>query len=358
MKRNFAVLGAGNGGQVISAYLKLCGKHVALYDRFPEFLAPILAQGGIRLEGVDKTGFAKLDLVTAEVSEAVREAEIIFVVLPAFAHAFAAGQLAPCLTDGQTVIICPGATGGALEFRAVFDRLGCTAKIKLAETNSLFYAARSHDGVATITGVKDELSLAALPASDTGRIIDELRDVYPQLVPAQNVLETSLNNFNTVVHPIPVLLNAGRIESGESFRHYFEGITPSVGRLMERLDAERLAVGAAYGVHLMSMRESYRRYYHAEADELWQVAHMVKAHEPILAPAKLDSRLLTEDVPMGLVPMAALGRAAGVPTPVIDSVIILTGGLLGVDFAASGRSMERLGIQGKDKKALLNALQG
>lgn len=85
---------------------------------------------------------------------------------------------------------------------------------------------------------------------------------------------------------------------------------------------------------------------------------MVKAHEPILAPAKLDSRLLTEDVPMGLVPMAALGRAAGVPTPVIDSVIILTGGLLGVDFAASGRSMERLGIQGKDKKALLNALQG
>ena len=41
----------------------------------------------------------------------------------------------------------------------------------------------------------------------------------------------------------------------------------------------------------------------------------------------------------------ALGRAAGVPTPVIDSVIILTGGLLGVDFTASGRSMERLGIQ-------------
>ena len=50
MKQNFAVLGAGNGGQVISAYLKLCGKHVTLYDRFPQVLAPIRARGGIQLE--------------------------------------------------------------------------------------------------------------------------------------------------------------------------------------------------------------------------------------------------------------------------------------------------------------------
>ena len=87
MKQNFAVLGAGNGGQVISAYLKLCGKHVTLYDRFPQVLAPIRARGGIQLEGVSKTGFAKLDQICEDVAQAVDGAEIIFVVLPAFAHA-------------------------------------------------------------------------------------------------------------------------------------------------------------------------------------------------------------------------------------------------------------------------------
>ena len=165
MKQNFAVLGAGNGGQVISAYLKLCGKHVTLYDRFPQVLAPIRARGGIQLEGVSKTGFAKLDQICEDVAQAVDGAEIIFVVLPAFAHAYVAQELAGCLVDGQTVVVCPGATGGALEFRAIWDRAGCRSKVRLCETNSLFYAARAQDAVATISGVKDELSLAALAIS-------------------------------------------------------------------------------------------------------------------------------------------------------------------------------------------------
>ena len=193
MKQNFAVLGAGNGGQAISAYLKLKGKHVALYDRFPQVLEPIRKRGGIQLEGVDATGFAQLDLVCEDVAQVVRGAQVIFVVLPAFAHAYVAQQLAGCLEDGQTVVVCPGATGGALEFRAIWNKAGCTAKVRLCETNSLFYAARAHDGVATISGVKDELSLAALPAGDTQAILDDLADVYPQLIPAANVLETSLN---------------------------------------------------------------------------------------------------------------------------------------------------------------------
>ena len=72
MKQNFAVLGAGNGGQVIAAYLKLKGKHVTLYDRFSQVLEPIRRRGGIQLEGVSDTGFAKLDLVTEDVPQAVQ----------------------------------------------------------------------------------------------------------------------------------------------------------------------------------------------------------------------------------------------------------------------------------------------
>lgn len=356
MKQNFAVLGAGNGGQVISAYLKLCGKHVTLYDRFPQVLAPIRARGGIQLEGVSKTGFAKLDQICEDVAQAVDEAEIIFVVLPAFAHAYVAQELAGCLVDGQTVVVCPGATGGALEFRAIWDRAGCRSKVRLCETNSLFYAARAQDAVATISGVKDELSLAALPAQDTQAIIDDLSDVYPQLIPAANVLETSLNNMNTVVHPLPVLLNAGSIERGEKFRHYFDGITPAVGEVVEQMDRERVAVGRAYGLDILSLRDAYIHYYHVQAEKMSDLCHMSQAHANIMAPGVLDSRLIVEDVPMGLVPISALGRAAGVPTPIIDSVITLTGALVGQDFWKSGRTMESLGIAGLDREQLVARL--
>ena len=356
MKQNFAILGGGNGGQVIAAYLKLCGKHVTFYDRFAPVLEPIRARGGIQLEGVSKTGFARLDLITDDVPQAVAGAEVIFVVLPAFAHAYVAEQLAGCLTDGQTVIVCPGSTGGALEFRAIWDRAGVTAKVRLCETNSLFYSARAKDAVATINGVKDVLSVAALPASDTQAIIDDLADVYPQLIPAKNVLETSLNNMNAVVHPVPVLLNAGRIESGVPFRHYVDGVTPAVGDLVEQLDRERVAVGEAYGLDVLSFRKSYEVYYHVTGDRLSDLCQKSTAHVGIMAPAALDSRLITEDVPMGLVPMSALGKAAGVPTPIIDSVITLAGALVGRDFWSTGRTLESLGIAGLTKEELLKQL--
>lgn len=356
MKQNFAVLGAGNGGQVIAAYLKLRGKHVALYDRYPAVLEPIRRRGGIQLEGVAETGFARLDLVCGDVAQAVRGAEIIFVVLPAFAHAYVAQELAGCLEDGQTVVVCPGATGGALEFRAVWDRAGCKAEVRLCETNSLFYAARAHDGVATISGVKDELSLAALPAAQTREIIADLADVYPQLIPAANVLETSLNNMNTVVHPLPVLLNAGRIESGAQFRHYFDGITPAIGEVVEQMDRERVAVGRAYGVDVLSLRDAYVHYYHVTAETMSDLCHKAEAHANIMAPGALDSRLIVEDVPMGLVPISELGKAAGVPTPIIDSVITLTGALVRRDFRKDGRTLESLGLAGLGREALMGRL--
>lgn len=350
MKRSFAVLGGGNGGQAIAAYLKLCGKQVSLYDRYPEVLEPIRAQGGIMLEGVSRTGFARLDGICSDVAQAAEGAEVIFVVLPAFAHAYVAEELAGCMCGGQTVVVCPGATGGALEFRAVWERAGCKAKVRLCETNSLFYAARAQGGRAVISGVKEELSLAALPSGDTEAVIEDLADVFPQLIPAANVLETSLNNMNTVVHPLPVLLNAGRIESGVPFRHYMEGITPAVGELVEKMDQERVAVGAAYGLKILSLREAYVHYYGVTAEKMSDLCHMTQAHAGIMAPGVLDSRLIMEDVPMGLVPIAALGRAAGVATPIMDAVITLTGALVGRDFWQSGRTLESLNIAGIRKE--------
>lgn len=356
MKERFAVLGAGNGGQVIAAYLKRRGKQVTLYDRFAQVLQPIRDRGGIQLEGLPEAGFAQLDGVYDQVAPAVRGAQVIFVVLPAFAHAYVAGELAGCLEDGQTVVVCPGATGGALEFRAIWNQAGCSAQVRLCETNSLFYAARAKDAVAVVSGVKDELSLAALPAGDTQAIIDDLADVYPQLIPAANVLETSLNNMNTIVHPLPVLLNAGRIESGEQFRHYFDGITPAIGDLAEEMDKERVAVGKAYGLDILSLRDAYVHYYHVQAEKMSDLCHMTPAHATIMAPAVLDSRLIVEDVPMGLVPISQLGKAAGVPTPIMDAVITLAGALVKRNFWQEGRTLEALGIAGLSREELLKKL--
>jgi len=45
--------------------------------------------------------------------------------------------------------------------------------------------------------------------------------------------------------------------------------------------------------------------------------------------------------------MAELGRAARVATPVISGIVATAGAMTGRDFAAEGRTLERLGLEGK-----------
>lgn len=77
MKKKYGILGAGNGGQSISAYLKLKGNEVYLYDRYQSMIDPIKERGGIELTGVSLNGTAKLDKITTDIEEAIKGVDFI-----------------------------------------------------------------------------------------------------------------------------------------------------------------------------------------------------------------------------------------------------------------------------------------
>jgi opine dehydrogenase len=58
-------------------------------------------------------------------------------------------------------------------------------------------------------------------------------------------------------------------------------------------------------------------------------------------------------VPIGLTIYSQLGRQLGVDLPLMESVIHLSGALLGRDFATEGRTLERCGIEGLSGNQLL-----
>jgi opine dehydrogenase len=172
------------------------------------------------------------------------------------------------------------------------------------------------------------------------------------------VLHTGLANLNPVLHTAPMVLNAGRIESGERFEFYGEGITPAVAAVVAAYDDERLAVARALDLEVQSLGEWAESTYGVREDAVYDLVQALQreVYRARPAPPTLDPRFLTEDVPCGTVPVASLAAALGVPVAVHDSVIAIASRLLGTDFATAGRSELRRGLDGLDAAGMRSAV--
>jgi opine dehydrogenase len=353
----FCVLGAGHGGTAMAAHLSLMGFDVNLYNRNPERLRPIQIQGGIELiADADNLprGMAALGTITDNIQEAIAGAHLLMVVVPANAHVFMAEQVAPHLVDGQMIVLHPGRTGGAMEVHAVLRKHGVTADVIVAEAQTFIYASRSmNPGQTKIFRIKNNIPVAAIPAHRTPEVVNALRHAFPQFVPGDNVMKTSLDNIGAIFHPAVTVLNAARIESthGE-FDYYTEGITPTMSLILENMDRERVAVAEALGFRAMSAREWLYVAYDAAGPTLYEAMRANRGYDGIKAPKTLYTRYISEDIPMSLVPISSIGDMVGVPTPTTKAIIHLGSLLHQCDYWAQGRTAERLGLTGLTLKQI------
>ena len=343
----YCVVGAGNGGLAMAGHLGLMGFPTALYNRTAAKLEAVRWHGGVRIEGA-AAGFGRVDLATSDMAEALEGVDLVMVVTPSTAHRELAALMAPHLQDGQIVVLNPGRTGGALEFSATLRAKGARGRAIIAEAQTFVYASRAtsrHE--ARIFSIKNGVALAALPSYWTPEVLASLEPAYPQFKAGGNVLATSMENIGAVFHPALTILNAGWIEgTGGDFDYYLQGITPSIAKVLERVDEERLAVARALGVRSMSAREWLYLSYDSPGGTLYEAIGNTEAYRGIKAPATIAHRYVFEDLPMSLVPMASLGAMLGVPTPTIDMVIDLGSLMHGVDYRARGRTVESMGLAG------------
>lgn len=344
----YTVIGAGNGGKAMAAHLALMGFETTLYNRTAEHVEAIRQRRGIDLESGETgpRGFGKLALVTSDMKEALDQCDVAMVVIPSSAHAEVARAMAPHLRDGQIVVLHPGRTCGAIEVARVLRDEHCHADVTIAEAETFLYASRS-DGPAQarIFRIKEAVPLAALPSYRTGDVLGILHYAFPQYIDGGNVLRTGLNNMGAIFHPALTLLNAGRIESTRGdFQFYIDGVTPSVARVLEVLDRERVTVAAALGIRARTAQEWLALAYNATGDNLYEAIQNQPGYYGIKAPPTLNHRYIFEDVPMSLVPIAALGQRYGVAVAGIDSIIRLACIIHRTDYWRRGRTLDKLGI--------------
>jgi opine dehydrogenase len=300
----------------MAAHLTLEGFAVRLFEmpRFAENIRPAQERGGIELTGVVGEGFAKLELTTTDVAQAIQGVSHIFVVTQALAHEEIAQLCAPHLEEDQTIILFPG-SGGALQVAKTLRDEGITTKkIYIAETVTLPYACRIK-GPAWVnvhSGPAAREIIAAFPGKDIDAVIE-------------------------LLHPIGVIFSLARIEySKGEFWMYKEAFTPSVMKLLKALERERVAMLREVGVEPMEFGAYYEHRYQKPWSDFAAVASK--------GPASANTRYISEDIPIGMVLWASLGDMLGIPTPTAQSLIHISSVIHDTDYWQGGRTVEKLGL--------------
>jgi len=372
--RKIAVVGAGNGGHAMAAHKTLDGFEVGLFElpRFADRIRQVLDTRQITIEWPgQRKETVKVHQVTTDIAAALEGVEVIFVVTPAFGHKTMAEVCAPHVEDGQIICLTPG-SGGSLEFARIFRERGVDKDLLLCESCTLPYGARLvGPGHVLIHIEAVTLPTGVFPANRTDEAISKLREVYPIIVPAANVLEAAINNPNPIVHPAATLLSVTRIEySGGEFYLYREGMTPAVARVYEALEGERLAILDRLGLKLHhyagldardynlgdTLEECHDRILNTSMDAAFG-AGSIEAGIQMKGPSSMQDRYVTEDVPYGLVLLASLGRLLDIPTPICDAIINLCGAINRANYWTEGRGVDKLGLGGMSAEEIMAFLQ-
>lgn len=355
-----AVFGSGGGALAVAADMARCNREAVLcdFDDFRPNLEPVARHGGVVVHSDWFGPFLQPLNVAESIEDALDGARLAIVVVPCFAHERWVEALSPHIDRTQALLFLGEGSGAVVARRAIGPPTA------IAEANTLPYLARLvAPGEVNAFRKYGGVLIASLPASgnETARVMGLVEDVWPYAEPTDTVWNTVLANYNAIDHVAAMVSNAGTLENRTGgMLLWGEGATPSVVNVIDAVDAELLALRRALG------SADDRRYQDflvaqgfapdlgdgASLFDTVRASKLVASYAPTGDAGGLNTRYVTEDVPYALVLASSLGRAAGVPTPVVDGLIEVSSAMLGRDFGAEGRTLATLGLDGLDATGL------
>jgi len=393
-----AVFGGGAVGKTCAADIKLAGREVRLFDLPPYAKHSLkdLDKTGILFDGIqrnkycfERSGRAFPDLITSDAAAAVRGAGHIVVACGAWGHEAMFRALIPHLEDGQVVNVFTD-NFGCLLLRRLMREMGCTKNVIVGGWSSAPYGTRIESiGKFAFPHVAAKyraitLRGAALPMTDTDDFLEASR-YLPCMDAVTNgdgpskantVLDVDFANVNPVIHVPATVLGVSTMENWgvifggydrNSYSMYSHGLCPSICEVQYQFYNEEIALAEAIGVgtpkyrkEMFFSRRSVLTQEYMGLDEQGNDNVVFPLDQPSdegnTGPNNIHHRYMTEDVPIGCKVYHDLGVQYGVPTPIIDSMIVLAGAMHQKNFFESRYNLEYLGIGNLSKEELLDYL--
>lgn len=291
-------------------------------------------------------------------AEAVEAADAVLVAVPATAYRAVLGEVAAALRPAQPVLISGHLSFAALYLATLLAARRVSAPVAAWGT-TVVSGRRTAPNRVRLSSVRREVDVAALPAASAEPVLALCRDLFGDRFRARaGLLAVALSNVNPQNHLAIALANFTRMERGEAWGQN-TNITASVGRYMEALDAERLAIADAFGVEVRTLRRHFHLSFGAPEGPVGEMARALaeRGNDPA-APRSTDTRYVLEDAPFGLHPTVLLGGVCGRPAKLHEAGLLTLSALYGRDLAEANDVVPALGLAGLSAAELARLADG
>jgi opine dehydrogenase len=336
-----AILGAGAIAFASAALLERNGHTPILWSPSGTRTAALAAGASLIATGAVAGAFHPE--IAASCAAALADADIVYIAVPGYAHRAVIDQAVAHLRPDQPVVFSSHMSFSLLYLRQRRATFG-PAPMLIAWGTTVVTGRQPSLTETAVSNIRAKVDMAVLPATAAPDGLALCTTLFgDRFVLRDSLTAIGLSNLNPQNHLAIALCNLTRMEKGEHWLQYGH-ITGAVGRLMEALDAERLAIAHAYGVTVRTLHEHFRLSFAATGNTMAEMAlSLSQRGADVAAPATLDTRYVTEDVPFGLWPTVCLARAAGVPAPLHEAGVQMFSALYGRDFAAENDLLPALG---------------
>jgi hypothetical protein len=369
-KSVLAICGGGNAAHAVAVVASKNFDGEIVWLRGSEEKAETLRQGvfsagGLRSTGVI-TGMAnKVAAISADAQEIIPRADLVILVVPAFAHVAWLEKIAPHLKSNAVVGALPARSGFEFDVMRIIPGIGPAGERQVFGLQTLPWSTRVQQPgkLANIGALKAKVYVATLPGSRSATLAPLLSALLgTEIIASPNFLNLSLGNPGQIIHP-GIMYGWFSNWSGKTYRQeeiprFYADLTDCAGQLVNSLSDDVVAVAQkivakSHGKLDLSatlpIHEWLRMSYPTQTADFTSVASCLRTG-PIqarkvpmveIAPGEFvpdfQYRYLSEDMPFGLAVSKAVGQIADVATPTLDAVIDWSQKKLGKQYLVNGK---------------------
>jgi len=325
----------------------------------------VFSAGGLRSTGVITALATKVTKISSDPREIIPDADLVFLVVPAFAHVTWLEKIAPHLKTTAVIGALPARSGFEFDALRIIPGIRPDGGRQIFGLQTLPWSTRVQQPgkLANIGALKAKVFVATLPGSHAASLAPLLSALLgTEIIASPNFLNLTLGNPGQIIHP-GITYGWFSKWCGKRYRQdeiplFYKDLSDYTGNVVQSLSNDVVAVAqkiavASIGKLDMSTTLPIHKWlcmsYPTQTADLSTVTSCLRTgpiqarRAPMVevAPGEFvpdfQYRYVSEDMPFGLAVAKAIGEIADVATPMLDAVIEWSQNKLGKRYLVNGK---------------------